>query len=190
MKNKLMHLTLLIFVLIGIIYIYQKSYARYIKKSDNDVNANVATWNIKINNEDITSNKTLTNDIIPVFPGNDYVNPNVIAPGVIGYFDILIDATKTQVPFKWEITSEENEIIPDLKIVSYTIDPENNNNKNLYKVDDPTIDNILIGAAPTKTRIYIQWVDEGTTSNKEDTDISKINNVTLKINIKLTQIIE
>ena len=64
---------------LSITYLFQTSYAKYRKQVTGELNADIASWIIKVNNEDITESRTLENEITPVFDTNQYVKANTIA---------------------------------------------------------------------------------------------------------------
>ena len=90
----------IIIVIICFYYLFQSSYAKYRKKIDGEVQARVASWLIKVNNENIENKDTLTNEITPVFDQNEFVNDGVIAPGSTGYFELTINAENVDVDLK------------------------------------------------------------------------------------------
>ncbi len=170
---------IIVFILIvgfSSIYLAQVSLARYRKQTSAEIDVNIAKWNIKINNEDIDNKVTLTNKIVPSFTGNEYVKDSVIAPGSVGYCDIIIDATGVDVDFNYELNSivPEDSDLKDLKITDYIINPTDTN------TDVSTYDEVssITGTIQKNTdnyviRLYIKWDEEtGTMDNKQDTDVA------------------
>ena len=170
---------IIVFILIvgfSSIYLAQSSLAKYRKQTSAEIDVNIAKWNIKINNEDIDNKVTLTNKIVPSFTGNEYVKDSVIAPGSVGYCDIIIDATGVDVDFNYELNSivPEDSDLKDLKITDYIINPTDTN------TDVSTYDEVssITGTIQKNTdnyviRLYIKWDEEtGTMDNKQDTDVA------------------
>ena len=60
-------------VSISLIYLFQTSYAKYRRNTNGEVQGRVASWDIKVNNESITTNTTLTNKIVPTIDDSNYV---------------------------------------------------------------------------------------------------------------------
>ena len=116
-KKKLLYCISCLFLIISLSVI-KNTYAKYITSADGDANINIARWKILVNNQDIEQNKELSNVITPVFDGNDNIASNVIAPTAEGYFDILIDASNTDVSLRYEVTTSDNEdsAVADLEI--------------------------------------------------------------------------
>ena len=193
-----------IFILITIIIILTSilignTVAKYITSASSNADMNIARWQVLVNNTDITSAASLNNVITPVFPGNENIASGVIAPTAEGYFDIIIDATNTDVSLKYEITTSDNEdsIVTDLVMSGYSIDggarqeiikDENGN----FKVEN----NILYNSQDKDItiRVYIKWNDDtddgATMTNAEDTATTQEEESVAKINVnlKFTQI--
>lgn len=185
---------IIIFILIvtvSFFYLTKSSLARFRKQADTNVNIDIAKWNIYVNNEDISNKKTLTGNITPSFIGNDYTNDSVIAPGSSGYCDIIIDATKVDVDFTYELSSiiPEESSIKDLKINSYAINPPSDDTtttKIPYDENTKIEGTIARNTSSTKIRIYIKWEDEtGTMTNEEDTQIATNQDSKAIINVEL-----
>ena len=103
---------IIIFILIvcfSFAYLFQATYAKYRKQISTEMDGDIASWNIKVNDEDINGKKTLTNNITPEITSSEYVKDKKIAPGSSGYFTVTIDATNVDVDFKYELTTELNQ---------------------------------------------------------------------------------
>ena len=102
MKNKKDLYYILIFAAIVVFclaYLFQSSYAKYRRGITGDVEAEIASWHIKVNGEDIMNNKTLTTTIVPTFLESENTKEGVIAPGVEGYYTVTVDASDVDVIF-------------------------------------------------------------------------------------------
>lgn len=171
----------------------KNTYAKYITSANGDANIQIARWKILVNNQDIVENKEISNVITPIFEGSEHIASNVIAPTAEGYFDILIDATNTDVSLKYEVTTNDTDesAVSDLEISAYSIDDGEKQeidattgqmkieNQILYNDTDKDI----------KLRVYLKWNDDensgATMDNKVDTDATVKENNLAKINIKL-----
>ena len=122
-KKKDLRFIVLFVVIVGccLIYLFQSSYAKYRRGISGNVSSDIASWNIKVNGEDIANKKTLTNTIEPTFLESENSAAGVIAPGVEGYYTITIDASDVDVPFECSIRSEvsPDSSVSDLKTLSY-----------------------------------------------------------------------
>lgn len=178
----------IIIITLSFTYLFQASYAKYRKQVNAEVDAEIASWNIQINNEDIGKKKTLTNKIEPVFPGDEFTNEGVIAPGSIGYFDLIINAINVDVDFTYELTAEPSTTssISDLKINSYIINPSETNTTQIPYTNGTKLTNTIVRNTPSTTiRMYIEWndTDEQTMDNSADTDVGVDQNSKALINV-------
>lgn len=169
-------------------FLFQVAYAKYKKTAESYTNADIAKWNILINNETIKNKTTLENDIIPVIVADTYVRNDVIAPGSIGYFDVVIDSTDSDVTFDYEILSQkyDNNTIKDIIITDYSI-----NNGVTNEVSDNVVNGTIDHNTPTTSiRVFFQWNEAtGLMDNREDTTAawSDTANGKIKVVITLTQ---
>lgn len=188
---------ILIFIFIvsfSFIYLFQTSLAKYRKQISGNVDLQIAKWNIKINDEDVLNKSVLTNNIIPVFEGNEYTKDSVIAPGSKGYCDIIIDATNVDVDFTYELgisIGEENQI-SDLKTTGYIINPTNNTEDTIIELNGEAIKGeIAHNTKQTKIRLYFEWYDEDDNNmdNKADTDVAidETSQAVISANIRFSQ---
>lgn len=132
---------------------------------------NIASWNIKVNNQDIIENSDITSAIELIVPETDYNLEDYIVPGAIGYFDIVVDGSSISVPFKYTVTSilGNNNEISDLKIIGYSID--NNNDSITYLTDlNPNVEINVQPNTNSTVRVFVQWNDDTNTENLNDTE--------------------
>ena len=177
----------IIFVVVvccSFIYLYQATYAKYRRSTEGDIEATIAGWNVKVNNEMIKNKVALTNSIIPTFDADPYTKTGVLAPGTTGYFDIEIDPSEVDVDFIYEISKEESTTtsLADFVLTDYEIDG--------VKTAIPAT-NIITGEltknSTAKTiRVYATWVDDQTETmnNAQDTQYAQ-NNESAYIHILL-----
>ena len=199
MKNKKIYILLISIIIILLSIIIRNTVAKYITSKSSDANMNIARWKILINNQDVTSASTLNNVITPIFPGNNNIASGVIAPTAEGYFDIIIDATNTDVSLSYEITTSANEesIVQDLVLSGYSIDEgerqeiiedENGNFKIQGDIRYNSQDKDIT------LRVYIKWNDDQETgaimNNQDDTETTTEEESVkkLNVNLKFTQI--
>lgn len=188
-KKDIKFIIIFIFIVgISFIYLFQATYAKYRKQITTEVNANVASWNIKINDEAIANKKKLANSITPIFDENEYVKANTLAPGVTGHFDIIIDSFNVDVDFTYEITASlaEDTDLKDFKITGYEL----NDSGTINKYDSGVTGDLVKNTKNTKIRFYVAWIDDDTNEmdNSEDTTYAvNHNNVIYNLTIKFTQ---
>lgn len=174
------------------LFLLQDTFAKYRKKVDNNVDINLANWNIRLNGESIAGKSTVSSKIIPVFEKNEYIAENVLAPGVRGYYDIEIDATEVDTSFSYTFTTKvsEEEKYPDIIAFGYIIDPENNTE--IIEYSGGSIYGTIEHNTPsTKIRIYIEWDDSDSNkmTNAQDTALAIYNSaLTMNAEFKFEQI--
>ena len=190
--NRKLKFILAVIALVFCITQIQQTYAKYVDTKEGDTNFTVAKWKILVNNQDITEAATMSSLINPVYVQNDNVAEGVIAPGSEGYFDLVIDASKTEVSFQYNIsvTTSENSSVKDLIITGYTLndgalipaDSELNNISNtVYYYSENKVNSL---------RVYFKWLDGDGESmdNSADTEASLSNNsAKLKVNLSFIQ---
>lgn len=125
MKKKVLSILCAISLCVTIATI-RNTYSKYADEATGILESNVARWNIKLNNTDITNENVYSFVIDNItINGNQNVASGKIAPGLSGYFDINIDPSNTDVSVKYEVT----------------INPENFENSNIHIVDVHEIGN-------------------------------------------------
>ena len=170
---------------LSITYLFQTSYAKYRKQIAGELNADIASWIIKVNNEDITESRTLENEITPVFDANQYVKANTIAPGSTGYFDIIIETVNVDVDYNVEIVdSKEATDLQDLILKQYEL---NDSGTRVTITDHTFSQDFNKNTERTKIRFYFEWDDNPATEtmdNQDDTSY-QLDNDTTKITLAI-----
>lgn len=189
MKLKKLYLLLALASLLLLVSVIQNTYAKYISKATANSNFTIASWNFKVNNQDINANSNFSNVIVPVFENNPNIKDNVIAPTSEGYFDINIDHSNVDVSFteKINLNLSEANTVSDLKITGYAINDGSiiEFNGNEISTDCLLSDNVKIN----KYRIYVTWIDgDGQTmQNKDDTEATKNGNASISVSLSFIQ---
>ena len=195
MKNRKKFLLLLIGICIcSLLFFIVQIYAKYVTSTEGSTELTIANWNILVNELSIKNNTDISNTIVPVFPGNDHIASNIIAPTAEGYFDLNFDFSNADVSFQYEITTlaAENSSVKDLVATGYSIDDGEIINFENY--NDPITEIIALSSniETRKVRIYIKWDDSEasqTMTNSDDTISTTSENPPLfNVNISFTQI--
>ena len=161
----------------------QDTYAKYTSAVNETTDISIARWRILVNDFDIRSNSTTENLITPVFSGNSNIASGVIAPTAEGYFDVVIDATGTDLSFAYTISVSNSDDSPvsDIRVTNCTL-----NGTTIPFVDDVITGNISLTDQRVNTiRVYIEWFD-GTgenMDNAEDTSTTMLDDSVAKINV-------
>lgn len=192
MKKKVILLVVLSILLC--LFFVQESFAKYITEANETANMSIARWKILVNNEDIRDENTVNAVINPVFPGNDNIAENIIAPTSEGYFDLIIDAREADVSFKYKITLSVNEdsSVRDLVATKYVI---NDGEEIALDSSNQVIENTILHRDNTGTiniRVYIVWNDGDGASmdNSEDTSATiSSNSAMMNVSLNFTQVV-
>lgn len=192
--KKFILLIILILVLTLVFFLIQ-IFAKYLTSASGDTTMNVARWNILVNNISIKNNTDISNTLTPIFPGNENIASNIIAPTAEGYFDLNFDFSDADVSFKYEITTtvDENSSVKDLVTTGYSVD--DGEKITFDEVNSPIQDTILLtdNIETQKIRVYVKWNDDenATMDNAADTLATTSGNpALLHVNISFTQIAE
>lgn len=175
MKNQKKLLLLLIAFLICILVFFViQIYAKYLTTATGDASIKIANWNILVNNLSIKNNTDISSAIVPIFPGNENIASNIIAPTAEGYFDLNFDFSGTDVSFKYEINTAvaEDSPVKDLVTTGYSVD--DGQKVSFSDFNEPISETIPLDSniKNRKIRIYVLWNDDEETSsmtNEEDT---------------------
>ena len=173
MKKDIRFLILfIVIVAFSILYLFQSSYAKYRKQVSAEMTTTIASWNIKVNTENINNKTTLTNSIIPTLDSNQYIKSGVIAPGSTGHFEVVINAEEVDVDFTYEIESAVDEDTPltDLTFTGYKI---GTGAVQTFSGANTTITgNITKNTGNTTITVYFTWNDSATNlmDNQDDTE--------------------
>ena len=197
MKNytKIIFIVFAFLILILLIFFIRQTYAKYISSLDGSASVTISRWNITVNNQSIKNNPDISSKIVPVFPGNDNIASNVIAPTAEGYFDLHFDFTNVDVSFKYEISvsADETSAVSDLVATGYIVD--NGTRIDFTNFNELISDTISLNdnIQSRDIRVFVMWDDNSETQtmdNIADTTSTMVNNINaiLKVTISLTQI--
>ena len=196
MKKYKKYLLFLLIILICITtFFIIQTYSKYLSSAEGETSISIAKWNIKVNNLSVTNNTNLSSAIVPVFPGNENIASNIIAPTAEGYFDLALDFEDTDVSFNYTIstTVSEDSPVKDFAIIGYSMD---NGERIDFTDDNNTIsEDILLNSNITNRsiRVYVKWIDDEsqTMDNKADT-LATTSEYPAKFNVTVlfTQIID
>lgn len=183
-NKKIILLMLCVSILLCILTM-QETYAKYSTSNNATSNMSIARWRILVNNFDIRNDLSASTVIQPVFSGNNNISDGYIAPTANGYFDILIDATETDVSFNYQISlnqNSDNEVI-DLAITGYSINngaTQTYNNNITGSINKNDVNKTM------QIRVFVTWNDgEGSVMNNQDDTDTTGENATAKLDVNL-----
>ena len=169
-RNRKIKLFIALIALFACIFQVKKTYSKYVESKNGDANFTVASWKILLNDEDITSGSEMSSIVNPIYDSNSNIADGVIAPTSTGYFDLELDATRTQVSFSYNIviSSSLRTDVKDLVITGYKIGdgeliPVQNRIDNLtntiaYNAQDKVVN----------LRIFFKWIEGESESEEMD----------------------
>ncbi len=184
MKNKIIYIVCAIMIFISI-YEIKNTYGLFESKKEIDIDKSVAKWNIYINDNNLNTTETFTIDNF-TFQETDTVAKDKIAPGILGWFDILIDARDTQVSIIYEITFDFTSLSSNITVEKI----EEINGREIIKTGPNTYSNYITledinNNLKDTIRVYIKWNNDEE-NNENDTNIGIIKNNSIKIPVSIT----
>lgn len=205
MKESRTKILILIVIAILLILIITSTYSKYQSIGIGNPKAKTAQWNLKVNGMDITANpedlpKTFLIDKInwnwDKFPT---VKKGKVAPGMEGYFDILISAFGTEVTFDYTIEIDDSNISfngSNLSIVDVR-ETDGKSNQN-FKKDDAGPDIFsrtkpLIESKQVNTlnrdivRVFVKW-ENNEVNNDKDSELGMVQDNVITIPITFNAI--
>lgn len=203
-KKKNIELLILLFIIAIILGAYN-SYASYFSQVLGGAEAEVAKWAVTVNTEDIIEKNNLTGNIgIKVLP-NTNVAAGKMAPGSVGYMDVVIDTSEAEVACKYTITFPEESVINQkgFDVYGYQVfdtDSEQNveivsspkNTQYTEITNDKIEGNIELEETTQKgksivVRIFVSWADWNTDSEAQTNIGLSMNELNSRVNVLVEQ---
>ena len=181
-KKKIL-IVILIIVDIGICFVGSRTYSKYESKIRGNEGATIAGWNFKVNGE----NEQIKSINLMQTCKQETLTNGKIAPGTSGYFDIIIDATGTDVGIYYEVIFENENEKPTNLIFTY----EGINYSSIKNLENVLKGNIDANDPEKIKVITIDWKWPYDTANSQiDTqDGLNLKNYTFDIVVKGIQIL-
>ena len=173
------------------------TYAKYSSTAEATIQKQAGAWAIKINNSDILAGnveKKFNIDSL-IYPSNDYVLENKIAPSSNGYFDIVIDTTGTSVATKFDVTIDKTQL-EEFDAISfeaaYMLINGQEKSENITRTAQDTYSGIISlqdvkDKKSTSLRFYIKWENDAQGRNDErDSQLGLTKNLKIRIPIEVS----
>ena len=197
--KKVLILSALIMLLITL-YQINSTYAKYVSEAAGTVTEEIGEWIVRVNNTNIatgTANQAFTISQL-TYNSNNYVKQGKIAPGLLGYFDVVIDATDSSVAVVYDVTldfSQMNltEAMQFSSLVRVVDGVESATGITRTGISTYTGIVPLADINENKThtvRVYLEWDDDGTgTNDEDDSEIGTTKNiqVSIPVQVKVSQ---
>lgn len=177
-------------------YQINNTYAKYFTEAEGILEESIGKWIVKVNTTNIATGSDVQsftiNDL--TYNSNDYVLEGKIAPGLLGYFDVEIDATESSVAVRYDVLIDFSKLdlsdsIKFTKLVRVVDGAESE--EGITQTAESTYTGIVslddIKAKKTNTlRVYLSWEDDGTGTNDEaDSELGKTKDVQVSIPVQV-----
>lgn len=193
--RKIWILSALIMLLITF-YQINNTYAKYSTQAEGILEESIGKWVVKVNTTNIATGADVQNFTINdlTYNSNDYVLSGKIAPGLLGYFDVEIDATEASVAVRYDVLIDFSQLnlsdsIKFTKLVRVVDGTESEDG--ITKTGENTYTGVVslddIKAGKTNTlRVYLSWEDDGTGVNdEEDSTLGTTKDVQVEIPVQV-----
>lgn len=152
-------LLILTFFTIMTYFLLVATYGVFESKVLNGTQIKLAAWNVEVNNSIVTNeDKTFTIEDI-ICSNSENVLNGKIAPGVDGYFDIVVDPKTTDVSVRYDITYDV-EYLKNINKAFIITKVENLEENEIILTDKYTYTGIIfLGSKANTIRTHIKWED-------------------------------
>lgn len=175
MNKKCLYFVCFVFLLVTVFTIVD-SYGLFESENTLLVDSDIARWNVVINGSDIKYNDTFVVDKVNLID-NDNVLSGKIAPGSLGYFDIVIDPSGSDTSIRYDVTFDFSSLNSNIVVSSI----EEVYSGNLIRTDVNTYSKVITlddinNNISNIVRVYIKW-DNNEDNNDSDSSVgSTLNN--------------
>lgn len=174
------------FFFLVMILITVGSYSLFESQRINTTNLEIAKWEIKVNENLLSGNSsTFTIDNF-TWSTSPYIMEGKAAPGLNGYFDIVIDPNDADTSIRYDVTFDFSTLDDDQFSVTEIKELDN---KSIVRTGAFTYSNIIkldeIENGETNTiRVYIEWINDEA-NNVKDSELGTILNNQLMIPVSV-----
>lgn len=187
-------------MLIITLYQINSAYAKYYTEAEGMVEETIGAWIVKVNGTNIATGTDIQEFTINelTYNSNDYVLEGKIAPGLLGYFDVEIDATEASVAVRYDVSINFDQLdltdsIYFARLVKVVDGVESTDG--ITKTDESTYTGVVslddIQNKKTNTiRVYLGWDDDGTGVNDEadsELGLQKDIQISIPVEVKASQ---
>ncbi len=156
MKRGFIFIGCLLFLLI---LSFNITYGLFESNKDFNANMNVAKFNLFVNNNNIVDTKSFNINNITVL-NNENVLDGKIAPGVRGYFELILDPKDSDVSIYYEVSLDLKDVLND----GIILDGVESDSGSLIKVDKNTYAGVFTldeikNKVQKNIKIYFSWVN-------------------------------
>lgn len=191
MKKNAMVLALFFFLVMALIA--TSSYALFESRRQDTSELEIAKWEVKINDDMISGSDaefTINNF---TWESSPYVKEGKAAPGLSGYFDIVIDPNDTDTSIVYDITFDFSNLDSDQFQIT---DISEVDEKPIVRTGQYTYSNIIlledIDEGETNTiRVSIEWINDEE-NNQKDSKLGTVlnNQLMIPVVVNITQYVD
>ena len=169
------------------------SYSLFESQRTNTSELEIAKWEIKVNDDLLSGGESTFTINNFVWSTSQYVKPGKAAPGLSGYFDIVIDPNDTDTSIRYDITFDFSNLDSDQFQITEIKEIDD---KNIVRTGEYTYSNIIlledIDDGETNTiRVYIEWVNDENNDEKDSELGTVLNNqISIPVSVDVTQYID
>ena len=169
------------------------SYSLFESQRTNTSELEIAKWEIKVNDDLLSGGESTFTINNFVWSTSQYVKPGKAAPGLSGYFDIVIDPNDTDTSIRYDITFDFSNLDSDQFQITEIKEIDD---KSIVRTGEYTYSNIIlledIDDGETNTiRVYIEWVNDEN-NNEKDSELGTVlnNQISIPVSVDVTQYID
>lgn len=185
MKKTLVFLSIL-FCALTIFQICQ-SFGVFETKLDTDEEFDIATWNICVNDSDITGENKVFRVSDITYKNEDGEEVSKFAPSTTGEFILVFDPKNTEVSFKYELNASVSSVYSQISITSV----QGINGTNLTLEDGSYFGVISLNDIKNGVKNYIKitfsWEDSEENNDSDSLIGTSLESLEIPISIKFTQ---
>ena len=181
------------FFLVMTLIIAMGSYALFESQRTNTSNVEIAKWDIKVNDDLLSGSESTFTVNTFTWSTSPYVKEGKAAPGLSGYFDIVIDPNNADTSIRYDVTFDFSNLDEDQFNIINIVEKDN---KSIVRTGQYTYSNIFslddIDNGETNTiRVYIEWINDEDNNDKDSELGKELNNqVLIPVSVNVTQYIE
>ena len=180
MKKHIMVLAPFFFLIL--VFFVTEAYGLFESQRINTTQLDIAKWQVKVNADSIngSSSNFVVNNVH--WNTSQNVKEGKVAPGMDGYFDIIIDPNNTETSIRYDITFDFSNLDEDEFVIDEIKEIDD---KEIVHTGTYTYSNIMtledIENNETNTiRVYISWINDEN-NNEKDSELGKVPNNKLEI---------
>lgn len=185
MKKLLMVITPLFFLIT--VYLIVDTYSLFESNHITTSSIDIAKWQVKINDDVVNgSSSTFSVDSIN-WESNGYVLEGKVAPGMNGYFDVIIDPNDTDVSLKYDISFDFSNLQEEQFVINDVVEV---NGRTLVKTGENIYTGVILleeikNGIVSTIRVDLSWINDEA-NNEIDSSLANVYGTSLDIPVTVT----